>query len=173
MTTTTSMTIGTTYDRYRGAQDLLAHRDPNAAYRVLAELLDEATADASRADDLGGAQLAAIRAELARAAYHSARLDITADLARESLADDPTDVDALVLLVRSCPSSGRARARSGSPRMSRACRCATRSSSPSRRPRSIGSRPDGSSSGWARGHSGTASPRRAVRAALPARRSTP
>ncbi len=107
MTTTTSMTIGTTYDRYRGAQDLLAHRDPNAAYRVLAELLDEATADASRADDLGGAQLAAIRAELARAAYHSARLDITADLARESLADDPTDVDALVLLVRALQRLGR------------------------------------------------------------------
>ncbi len=107
MTTTTSMTIGTTYDRYRGAQDLLAHRDPNAAYRVLADLLDEATADASRADDLGGAQLAAIRAELARAAYHSARLDITADLARESLADDPTDVDALVLLVRALQRLGR------------------------------------------------------------------
>lgn len=107
MTTTTSMTIGTTYDRYRWAQDPLAHRDPNAAYRVLAELLDEATADASRADDLGGAQLAAIRAELARAAYHSARLDITADLARESLADDPTDVDALVLLVRALQRLGR------------------------------------------------------------------
>ena len=107
MTTTTSMTIGTTYDRYCWAQDLLAHRDPNAAYRVLAELLDEATADASRADDLGGAQLAAIRAELARAAYHSARLDITADLARESLADDPTDVDALVLLVRALQRLGR------------------------------------------------------------------
>lgn len=107
MTTTTSMTIGTTYDRYRWAQDLLAHRDPNAAYRVLAELLDEATADASRADDLGGAQLAAIRAELAGAAYHSARLDITADLARESLADDPTDVDALVLLVRALQRLGR------------------------------------------------------------------
>ena len=107
MTTTTSMTIGTTYDRYRWAQDLLAHRDPNAAYRVLAELLDEATADASRADDLGGAQLAAIRAELARAAYHSARLDITADLARGSLADDPTDVDALVLLVRALQRLGR------------------------------------------------------------------
>ncbi len=89
-------TLGTTYDRFRWAQDLLAHRDPSAAYRVLADLLDEARAG----DTEGSSDVAAIRAELTRAAYHSARLDTTIDLARASLVDDPTDVEALVYLVR-------------------------------------------------------------------------
>lgn len=109
----TLTTPGTAYDRFRWAQELLAHRDPNAAYGILAELKTELESErrtglqreTGAAD--GSSWVSAVRAELTRAAYHSARLDLAVGLARESLADDPTDVEALVILVRALQRSSR------------------------------------------------------------------
>ncbi len=78
---------------FRWAQDLLAHRDPQAATRVLEDLL-------ARTRESDAASVPAVRAELVRAYYDTARLGPAEALAREAVEADPTDAEAGVLLAR-------------------------------------------------------------------------
>lgn len=78
---------------YRWAQDLLDHRDPQAATRVLEDLL-------ARTRESDPASVPAVRAELMRAYYDTARLGPAETLAREAVEADPGDAESGVFLAR-------------------------------------------------------------------------
>lgn len=81
------------YDEFRWAQELLDQRRPGRAVPVLETLLTQVRASAPE-------QVGVVRAELARAYFHAARLSAAEQLAREAFDADPTDAQAGVLLAR-------------------------------------------------------------------------
>lgn len=80
------------YDAWRWAEDQFARRDYLGASRTLEALLQDPDAHED--------YLAQVRELLARAYYHSARLQLAAETARSALALEPTNGYLALLLSR-------------------------------------------------------------------------
>ncbi|WP_426247463.1 hypothetical protein [Nocardioides sp. LHG3406-4] len=90
-----------TYESFRRAEDLFAHRDYRGAARVLEELVAEA------AYQPVGHALTDARTLLARAYFHSAQLRRAEEASRALLAEDPTHAYAALLLAFTLRRAGR------------------------------------------------------------------
>lgn len=93
MSTTSSMLDRmTTYDAYRWAVELFELKDYYRAAEVLEHVLEGAAGDPG---------LGEVRELLARAYFHSARIDRAVEASRDLLAHEPTNAYAALLLARS------------------------------------------------------------------------
>ncbi|MBE7323299.1 tetratricopeptide repeat protein [Nocardioides sp. Y6] len=89
----------TPYEKWRWAEQLFEARDHLKAAEVLEDLLQD--------PEVPVGDLPQVRELLARAYFHSARLDRAADAAREALRHEPGNTYLVLLLGRSLERAGR------------------------------------------------------------------